>query len=357
MSNRGYVTMQQVADEVGLTKAAVSLALRHDRSIPSETRARVESAAKRLGYRTNPLVSALMSCHLQLKGNVRRLTLAYINSHPRSDPWEGYDAYVRMFAGASARAEEMGSKLEEFALRDAGMAPSRLRVILKARGIQGLLAGPLPGNETTLRMDVRGFAVVGLGMSIIEPAIMRVACDLYHMARLAVQECARIGYRRIGFAVSMEMSQRLEHRLLAGYRQGLFDLGWQETVLPLLAPLTSKFAGYLKDWCRREEPEVVIFGTFDEECQRAVPATIGCVATCVSSLGSPLTGTFQNERLVGEIAVEQLLNQLYHNSTGPLDEPRTYMLRGTWNPGKTAPGPGRIRPQVVHEEPVDTQCK
>ena len=350
MANKRFVTMQDVANLVGLTKATVSLALRHHPSIPKTTRARVAKAARKLGYRPNPLVSALMSCHMQIRDNGPRLTLAYVTSHPKTDPWRSYDAYVRMFEGAKKRATELGSTVEEFSLAEHGMTPARLRTILNARGIRGVLAGPLPGDTTLFSIDIENLAVVGLGMSVIEPAIMRVACDLYHLTRLAVHRCADLGYRRIGFAVSAEMSSRLEHRLLAGYRQGLFDLGWGEAIAPLLPPQTATFASHLREWCRRERPEVIIFGTFDEACQRAVPVEIGCVATCVMHPGSPLTGTFQNERLVGAIAIEQLLNQLYHNATGPLEEPRAYLLRGQWNAGQTAPGPNRKRPLVVHEK-------
>ncbi len=341
--------MQDVANVVGLTKAGVSLALRGHPSIPRATQIRVSKAAEDLGYRPNPLVSALMSCHMRIKGNNPRVVLAYVSSHSIDDPWQSYPAYVRTFAGAKARAAELGCGLEEFSLSNKGMTPARLRDILCARGIRGVLAAPLPGNRTVLTLKIEDFAVVGLGMSIVEPAVMRVACDLYQLARTAVHRCADIGYRRIGFAVSMEMSVRLEHRLLAGYRQGLFDLGMPEAVRPLMPPRTSTFASHLREWCRLEKPDVVVFGTFDDDCQKAVPVGIGCVATCVANMQSPLTGSFQNEHLVGAIAVEQLLNQLYHNTTGPLDEPRTYMLRGSWNPGRTAPGPGKRRPPLVRE--------
>ncbi len=349
MPKSRLVTMQDVANTLGLTKATISLALRNHPSIPKTTQARVVKAAKELGYRPNPLVSALMSYHLRIKDNGPRLTLAYVTSHPPDDPWRSYHAYVRMFEGAKERATELGCQLEEFSLTSEGMTPERMQSILRARGIRGVLAGPLASDRTVFPLNIDHLVVVGLGMSIIEPAIMRVAADLYQLTRTAVHRCADLGYRRIGFAVSLEMSSRLEHRLLAGYRQGLFELGLPESVAPLMPPRTATFSSYLWAWCERERPEVIIFGTYDESCQRAVPDAIGCVAICVMSARSPLTGLYSNESLVGAIAVEQLLSQLYHNATGPLDEPRTYMLRGKWNAGRTAPGPGRKRRSFVRE--------
>jgi LacI family transcriptional regulator len=345
MSKPPVVTMQHVADAVGLTRAAVSLALRRHRSIPAATQARVLEAAKKLGYRPNPLVSALMGYHLRLKSGGPHLTLAYVTSHPPEDPWRGYSAYVQMFEGASERAEQLGCRLEEFRLGDGRMTPARLRDVLRARGIPGLLVAPLPGDQTVFPLDMSDFSAVGLGFSVNHPVIMRVACDLYPLGRLAVLRCADLGYRRIGLAVSWEMSLRLEHRLLAGFRQGLFDVGLEGRVTPLLPPQTASFASFIGDWCQREKPDVVIFGTFDQSCLRALPLEIGCVVVSTENEEYAFSGTSQDLRGVGAIAVEQLLVQLQHNTTGPLPEPRDYLLRGKWVAGRSAPGPGRCRPR------------
>ena len=57
--------MEDVARAVGYSRATVSLALRGDASIPEKTRQRIAKVAEKLGYRTNPLVSALMSLQRQ----------------------------------------------------------------------------------------------------------------------------------------------------------------------------------------------------------------------------------------------------------------------------------------------------
>ena len=57
---RGPISMQQVAVHAGVSRSAVSLALQHHPSIPASTRERIRAAAQELGYRPNPLVTALM---------------------------------------------------------------------------------------------------------------------------------------------------------------------------------------------------------------------------------------------------------------------------------------------------------
>ncbi len=334
------ITMQQVADAVGLSRSAVSLALRNHPSIPPATRALVAEAARRLDYRPNPLVAALMSQHLRLRPRRRRPTLAYVTSHPKDDPWRHYPAFVQMYDGVIRRATELGYRVEEFALARLQSNPARLIDILRARGINGIFIAPLPGSMRALDLDITDFATVGLGMSVSAPVIRRVTADIFQVGRLAAQRCAALGYRRIGFAASAEMSSRLEHRMFAGYRQGLWDRGLAETVPPLLTPHTGTFSTFLPSWCRTAKPEVVLFGTFDPGCLRGVPPEIGCVNLNVDNLGSDTTGVYQNLPRIGAMAVEQLHMALQQNATGPLDQPQTYLHGVLWVAGTTAPGVG-----------------
>lgn len=339
-------TMQQVADAVGLSRSAVSLALRNHPSIPPETRARVAEAARRLDYRPNPLVAALMSQHLRLRPKRQWPALAYVTSHPRSDPWRGYTAFVQMHAGACRRAKELGYRVEEFDLGRPEMTPARLIEILRARGIDGLFLAPLPGAERTADPDFARFATVGLGLSVESPVLRRVTADLFQVGRLAAHRCAELGYRRIGFAAAGEMSARLEHRMFAGYRQGLWDRSLAENVRPLLAPGTGPFATFLRPWCRAERPDAVLFGTFDAACLRALPPTTGGVNLNVDDAQSRVTGVFQDLGRIGAMAAEQLHAALRENAIGPLDRHETHLLQGSWIAGTTAPGPGRRRPDA-----------
>jgi DNA-binding LacI/PurR family transcriptional regulator len=346
MATPDTVTMQMVADAVGLSRSAVSLALRNHPSIPSATRTRVAEAARRLDYRPNPLVAALMSQHLRLRPRRLRPTLAYVTAHPKDDPWRTYSAFVQMYDGVVRRAADLGYRVEEFALPRLQSKPGRLIEILRARGIHGIFLAPLPGSLRTVDLDITDFVTVGLGMSVSVPVIRRVTADIFQVGRLAAQRCAELGYRRIGFAASAAMSSRLEDRMFAGYRQGLWDRGLAETVPPLLAPSTGPFATFLPAWCRAHKPDVVLFGTFDSDCLDAVPAEIGCVNLNVDSPRSEITGVYQNLPRIGAMAAEQLHLALQQNAAGPLDQPQTYLHGGSWVAGTTASGVGLRRPAI-----------
>ena len=53
--------MQQIGEAAGVSKSAVSLALRNDPRIPESTRQRIQTIAREMGYRRNPVVDSLLS--------------------------------------------------------------------------------------------------------------------------------------------------------------------------------------------------------------------------------------------------------------------------------------------------------
>ena len=341
-------TMQDVAKAAGYSRAAVSMALRGDRSIPEATRHRIQAVARRLGYRTNPLVAALMSQQRQRRTTATSATtaIAYLSSHPPENPWRRQATYRSMFAGASERAAEIGCRLEEFDLGAPGMTPARVREILHTRHIHAVVVAPLPHRETRLEFDFSSLAVVGLGMSVHSPLIERVTNDLFQSVSLAVERCVALGYRRIGFVLSRETSHRLDHRWLAGYRFAIEHHGLADRPPPLMTDRTEELAGALPAWLRAHRPEVVILGNSEASLFAVVPPSVGVVDLSVSRRDGALTGIFQNYPLQGAIAVDHAVAKLQSNVLGPMGEAHLHLVAGIWVPGTTAPGPRRSRASV-----------
>ena len=335
--------MQDVARASGYSRAAVSMALRNDATIPEKTRAHIHAVARRLGYRSSPLVAALMSLRRQRRATTRDTTaIAFLSSHPADNPWRKQPVYRRMFAGAAERANELGFRLEEFDLRARGMSPARVRTIFETRHIHAVIAAPLPYGETRLDFDFSSLAVVGLGLSVHEPLIDRVSSDLFRSARHAVDRCVTLGYRRIGFVVSQETSLRLDQRWLGGYRSAVEQHGLAPRVPPLMPARTAELAAALPAWLRTHRPDVVIFGNSERELPALIPAGVGLVLLSVDRLDGDVTGIFEDHTLLGRIAMEHAISKLYHNNLGTLPQARAHLVDGIWVPGKTAPGP-RIR--------------
>ena len=340
--------MKDVARACGYSQAAVSLALRSDRSIPEKTRREIAAAAKKLGYRTSPLVAALMS--LQRQRRVARdvtSVIAYLSSHPPEFPWRTRTFYRSMYAGAEERLVELGCRLEEFRLREPGITPRRLRQILQSRGIHGAIVAPLPHGERRMEFDFSGMAVVGLGMSVNEPVIERVSSDHFQSIVLAVEQCLALGYRRIGFMISQESSRRLAHRWLGGYRFAVEEFRLEHRLPPLMPELQRELSRAIPGWLEAHRPDVVLLGNAEFELQAELPVNVGMVSLGVDELEGAMTGIFQDYRLLGRMTAEHVIGNLYTNRLGPVGKAHVHLLEGSWAKGITAPGPGRRRPSAA----------
>jgi DNA-binding LacI/PurR family transcriptional regulator len=335
--------MEDVARRAGFSRATVSLALRGDPSIPEKTRRRITDIAEEIGYRTNPLVSALMSLQRQRRSMNGTTTIAYLTSHPRGDSWRARSYYLSMFNGAAERLAEIGCRLEEFSLQAEGMTAARMLQILRTRNIHGVIVAPLPYGETNVELDFARLAVVGLGMSVHSPVIACVANDHFQSAALAVERCAGLGYRRIGFVLSQESSRRLDHRWLGGYRFAIEQCGLAARVPPLMTRLQSELPAALPAWLRAHRPDVVILGNDEFALQQRLPLGTGMVSLGVDQLAGAMSGIYQNYNLLGRVAGENVLARLHTNNFGSLHEAHLHLVAGTWVPGRTAPGPGRKR--------------
>lgn len=335
-------TLEDIAKEVGLSRAAVSMALRGDRSIPAGTRERIEQAASRLGYRPNPLVASLMSLHRQRRSAASlRTTIAFLSTHD----WREFPIYQSMFNGAKERAAEVSCVLEEFKLQTPGMTPLRLRKIVDTRSIHAVLVAPLPDGERVLDFDFSSLIAVGLGMSLITPLIERVSNDHYQSAVLATRKCIDLGYRRIGLMVAESTSRRLDHRWLGGFNLAILKAG-----LPVIPPLSPEniheIPGQLSAWRKRHKPEVIISGheVVHRDIFEKIPRSTGVVLLGIPSADSGWSGIFQNFHFIGRTAAERTISRLYTNNFDSLQQAYIHLVAGDWVPGLSAPGPGRLRP-------------
>lgn len=334
--------MEDVARAARCSRSSVSLALRHHPSIPTATRERILRVAETLGYRTNPLVSALMTSRRNRRFAANP-TIAVITSHELDSPSRDLGFYRAQLEGVATRAASLGFALERFDLKSPGMTPARLRQILSTRNIRGLVVAPLPRNETSLDFDFSGFAVAALGLSLRKPVVTRIANDLFKAAIRAVSECIKLGYRRIGFIASRQASLRLEYRWLAGYQFALEHHGLTGQPAPLQPDRLEHAARQITPWLIRERPDVVILGHAEREIQARIVAPIGRVLLGVDTATDTSTGIYQNYSELGRVALELVVNKLYTNSFAPLSQPHTHTIEGTWVRGTTALGPPRRR--------------
>jgi DNA-binding LacI/PurR family transcriptional regulator len=337
--------MEDVARALGVHRTTVSLALRRDPRIPQKTQETVAAAAARLGYRPNPLVSALM----QLQRGRRKLngvtTLAYLTYDSPKEAWRRNPAYVEIFESAFARAASLGYRMEEFSLTKDGMNPRRAQQILIARGIRGVLLAPPPGSDSRVEINLKDFAAIGLGLRIREPFIERVSTDHYQAMRLALRACREKGYRRPGLVVGETASERIGHRWEAAFLLENWMAAGESHIPILTGPINDgahvtppKFSA----WLRRHRPDVVITTPSDRAREwiaaiKSNSSGIGFASLGLRDRSGQIAGVWQNHTRLGAIAVELLAAKLQRNEHGAEHATDTHLVEGEWVDGLSLP--------------------
>lgn len=333
--------MRDVAARVGVTASTVSLSLRGHASITVATRERVLSAAHELGYRPNPMVRALMRSRRHRGAAPGGPAIAFVTAFPTRDGWRtlGTPVFAQMFEGARARAEQCGYRLQEFWLHEEGMSVRRFAEVLHARGILGLILAPLPNPNARIDLPWAEFAAVALGTTLAEPGLHRVANDLFHSMQISMEECHRLGYRRIGLALRTSVNQKVQRRWLAAYLLAQSELPGIAPLRPLLAePLTEEL---FRDWFEREQPEVIIqtaphdVSRWLRGAGRRIPEEVGVVSLSTPGPDDEQSGIWQNAAEIGRRSVDLLGSLLECNELGVPALPNTLLVDSIWNPGRT----------------------
>lgn len=337
--------MKQVAEAAGVSVMTVSLALRRSPNIPGPTRDRVLAEAERLGYRRNPLVSALMAgLRGRRPGGREAEVLAYVEGLPPTANRQFFESLRRFREGAAAGAERHGYRLEVFQMSGGGgLSEARLERVLHARGIRGVVFAPAhrPGAELGQRWA--NHALAALGFSIGRPALHRAVNHQVHSIGLALQSLLAIGYRRIGLVISREHDERVEHRWLSSVLLARHEHRGGEAKFPML--LEDRVGPrVLRAWLREERPEVVL--TTEPAIAPVVRREVGPDGGPVGFAHLDLTaelpgcsGIDQNNERVGAAGVDLVVEQLQSNDFGLPNNPKTVLIEGRWVPGTTAPGP------------------
>lgn len=322
-------------------RSTVALALREHPRIPLATRRRIQAIAKKLGYRLNPLVAALMRAR-RTGRPVKHVSIAFVTDYPTRFGWRPqHHNRPDFFPGAVQRAKDFGYKLEHFWLREPGMTPTRFCDILTARSIHGLIIGRLPPGRHEMELDWDRFSTVALGMTLRSPRLHHVTENHFETSWHAMQQCMERGYQRIGFAFTeANDSPRVGDRWLSAY------LGQQlkmplERRLPICPGMPSDEATFL-EWFRRNEPDALLVNHTEplrdwlRSIGKRVPEDVGIVELeDRPEAGS--AGVYYDPAKIGALAVEMLIGLMHRNETGIPADPHEVLLTGEWRDGWTLP--------------------
>lgn len=297
---------------------------------------RIKAIAAKMGYRPNPLLSALGANLRQRRASEFTATLAYV---ARADAPE--QRRREHFAGGSEAAAAQGYRLEEFVVGDAGLSAERLNDVLLARNVQGVIIAPLPEPRGTIELRWSEFCGVSIELTLTEPLFDRVVHDNFAGMRTILQQCRARGYRRPGLVLTEAGNTRTDGLNLGAYlleqRSGGID-----ALEPLLIPAWS--ADAFAHWHREQRPDVVITSNVLTEpilgwCRSAgiaIGAELG-LANVNALPDQTIAGVKQAWDAIGAIGVQLLIDKINRNDRGVPSLYRTILTPGTWIEGTTLP--------------------
>ena len=337
-------TLREIARRARVSHTTVSLSLRNHPSIPERTRARIRRLADRLGYRSNLLVSALMS-QVRLKhAKAAPEVVGFLTGGPTAEDWKHHSASVGFYEGARQRALRLGMRVEPFWLGPAGSASAATCRMLHVRAIQGSLISPFPVAVYPHELDWTRMICVGLGYVFNQHALHRATHNHFRGAFLAHQRLTGLGYRRIGLMLDQDENSRVNYTWLGGYLAA--QAMTAEAKLEPLVTFSTGSSRQVSSWLRRTRPDAVIgFGPKPFLTLRSlgyvIPGDIAYAALDVEQFHldhvEGVTGINQNLPLIGATAIDILASQLYHNEQGLPQRPVFSMIEGFWVDGQTAP--------------------
>ncbi len=309
--------METVAKAVGLSRSAVSYALRNHPSIPEKTRKRVREAAEKLGYRRNAYVSALMA---QLHGKrtaEEPPTLAWIVDEPIHAFLGAIPFYRLAFEGARHRAHWMGYELEIFPHSGSAMSPAKLGKVLKSRGIRGVIVAPVSDkNRKDMNFPFQDFACSTIGYSLKTPALHKVGIDYSQGIRLLWEQLRDEGYKRPGLILSRPYDERTEHLQQATFLAMQSVDSGVEAIPPCILSQEEGLPAAGR-WLERYQPDALLCAIPDlapkllRDCKQT--PTVFMINHDSEFNGR---GIVQPTRDVGAVAVDIVLNQIHNGEQG-----------------------------------------
>ena len=331
--------IQKVAELAGVSTATVSRALAGKPSVSPATRARVEQAAKDLGYVVSSSASSLASGRTRNVGVVMPFLTSWF--------------YMTVLHGAQRALSDAGYDLTLYHL-DANVGadlppevnPRRRRLFdefLRRKRVDALIAVSLELDATELdAMRGLGRPVVGVGGPL--PGVPTLSIDELAISRLATEHLLSLGHREIAHIAGdadFELDFHLPTTRRSGYEDALRAAGIEPDPLLVRSANFTVNGGYDATLQLLGDPRVhptAIFAASDEMAMGAilaardlgkdVPGDLSVVGIDGHDLGAffDLTTVDQFPEVQGRRAIERVLHELDGDSVEPNNEELPYEL-------------------------------
>lgn len=334
---KSTVTMADVAREAGVSKSTVSLALKGSELLPASTRARVSAVAERLGYRRDPLLSALSARRRSSKatyhGAIALLPLA-------AEPTPSHIYLHSLWRAAKTAAATLGYSIEEYKLDYSLPDLSRLVRTWRARGVVGVVWGTRISPKWIEAFPWQHFSSVTVARSNAPYPLHVINSDLSDAMLQTWRRIAASNYKRVAVLIRRKLDESL------GWRLSLLWKGVRtDDAGRFVDDAIRHYDGFplgkeLADWLAAERPDVLVVD--NEACCRAVlpalPKECHLVAVGMRMDAKDFTGMYHPAKALAEVAMLKLDGMIRTGERGPAVNRQITLVAGQWVEGTSAPG-------------------
>lgn len=342
------VRLAEIGAELGVTAAAVSMALRGSPRISAELRERVAAVAARLGYVPNP-AAALLAQQRVGRGDsaAGNWSVALL-----------YRSASELSAGFAERCRRLGLAGQAYAMDELG-TPAQAGRQLWARGVSGIVltvqdeerlpAAWRPAGRA--RLGWERFSLVKLSRSLPDLPVDLVRLSALDYFMKAISEVIGRGHRRVAVLMVKSASERdneARHGAFLAYaarrKPTGVELGWRELPVRALDRIDAGTLEWLQEW----RPDAVLCYHYLMVLNLAavggwrVPDEVGLAAVLSAANPHPGIGVVsgcdvqQGEQL--DRALQHLQALMARGERGFSERPQEQVVEPVWIDGDTLPG-------------------
>lgn len=330
--------MRDIANRLNVSRATISRALRNRPEISKALCRKVQRTAVEMGYKPDPVLSALVQYRQGKSFKPVTAELAWINCWPDPTRLRSFREFDLYWQGAAEEAERAGYHLEDFHINKKTPV-SRLESILMTRNIRGMLIPPRGADVDWGNFDWDQFSVVRFGYSFPSPKAHIVTSDQLTDGLLACQNIWERGYRHIGLVLGPQSTTRFS----AGYMYAHISRTQQLPSQPFFVDRLKLDNNRrpLREWMKRIHPDAILTDVPElrqllSDIGYRVPEDVG-LATMTVLDGHVDAGIDQNSEEIGRAAMQMLISLINHHECGIPTVCRELLVEGKWVDGSTLP--------------------
>lgn len=353
-------SQRDIAKELGVSHVTVSMALRNNPRISERVRGEIRAFADRMGYKPDPMLSALSSYRLEKTPQSIHSAIAWLDFRQTPDGSQCSKEPDLCWDGAYCAAEKAGYRLEKFSIAE-DISPKRFHDILTTRGVRGILLPPRQNPPKQWEeFPWASYFVVRFGRSFSLPNAQLVTVDEVANTMLAFKEIRKRDYRRIGLITEDTRIHDNGHMSEGGFILAQRDVDPQDRV-PVFRfssfPADLK-AEAIRTWMKQYQVDAILTDITEvpgllTSVGIQIPGDVGLAFTSVLD-GDAGAGVNQHPEEVGRVGFHTLNSLINEGAFGTSFIFRQSLIEGSWVDGISLPfRKEATAPGTLHSLPLN----